>query len=281
MKMKKMCLPCIVFICFGFVFTQCNKDDSGNSSISSINAKVENGSDYNFDNVKAVMYYGDSGDEYVVGQSKYTNGSFTIGLPETIDKMYLSPIISTDDEGVSPDWVTISDTTVMGNGISIEGYQSGNYMGDFYYGSVTQNSTLLSFSMSMIEGAFVYVEKDITMKGSTTETVDFEGISVPMNGSANVSLKKGWNILFMSISISLKTNVSGDLTSMSGTISLTSKDPGGLKWYFQDDFVGDLLQTSPAQTSSVLKSSQLEVTHSFSADIQKLASKYRLFRKSK
>jgi len=283
MKTKKMCLLCVVFICCGFVFTQCNKDKdaSGNSSISSINAKVENGSDYNFDNVKAVMYYGDSGDEYVVGQSKYTSGSFTIGLPETVDKMYLSPLVETDDDEVSLDWVTISDKTVMGNGINIEGYQSGSYIGDFYYGSASQNSTATNFSMIVIEGAFVYVEKEVTMTGSTTETDVVDGIRVPMNSSANVTLKKGWNIVYTTMSISMKANSNGDITSMSGTTSLTSKNPGGLKWYYQDDFGGDILQTSPMQTSSALRSSQLDVTPKFSADIQKLASKYRLFQKSK
>jgi len=283
MKMKKMCLLSVVFICSGFVFTQCNKDNgaSGSSSISSINVIVENGSNYSFDNVKAIMYYGNSGDEYVVGQSKYTSGGFTVGLPETIDKTYLSPIVDTDDEGVPLDWVTISDKTVMGNGINIEGYQSGNYMGNFYYGSVSQNSTATSYSISVIEGLFVYAEKGVTMTGSTTETDVVDGINVPMNTSANIALKKGWNIIYTASSISMKADNNGNIISMSGTSSLTSTDPGGLKWYYQDDFGADILQMSSTQTSSALRSSHLDVTPKFSSDIQKIVLKHRLFQKSK
>ena len=53
------------------VFTGCKKDKDapGNSSITTIIAKVENGSNLNLDNVKAVV-----DDDYVVIENKYASG---------------------------------------------------------------------------------------------------------------------------------------------------------------------------------------------------------------
>ena len=145
MNMRKFCILCVIAcFCAGIVFTGCNKDDGPvYSSITSINAKVENGSKHNFDNVKAVMYY-DYWEEYVVAEGRYTNGGFSINLPESVKQMYLSPIVESDDEDLFPGWLKVSDETVMGGSIDLEGYKSGNYMGDFYLANITETETQTS-----------------------------------------------------------------------------------------------------------------------------------------
>jgi len=248
---------------------------SGSSSVTSIDAKVVNGNSYSFDNVKAVMY--SYSDDYVAGSSKYSSGGFNVALPETIDQTYLLPITDADSEDLSSNWITVSDKTAMGNGISLEGYESGSYQGDFYYGAVSQNTnaTTMSVSVTMTEGMYLYVDKDVNMTGSYTETDYIDDISVPINYSASASLKKGWNIVYYTESISIKFNTNGDVTSGSGTASYTSKDPGGLKWYYQDDF------NNLMNVSSALRSSRPESVSKLSGDIEKRLSEFKFFQKSK
>jgi len=271
MKIKRICFFCIVFICSAIVLTGCNKNDnsSGGGAIST-NVKVVNGSSYSFDKVKAVMYYGNDY-EYVVDETNYSNGGFSINLPATIDNTYLLPVIDVDEDDQSLSWATVSDNTAVGNGINIEGYESGSYMGDFYYGTASQNQTSTSISVYMSEGTYIYVDKNVTITGSTTETDVSDGLTVNVKSTINATLKKGWNIMYYTISIS----ANGNDGIANGTLSITTKDPGGLKWYYEDDY-NNLLGAS-----STLRSSQPEVATKFSADMQKLISKHRLFSKSK
>jgi len=271
MKIKRICFVCVVFICSGIVLTGCSKSDnsSGGSAIS-INAQVVNGSNYSFDNVKAVLYYGNNY-EYVVNEANYTNGGFTIKLPATIDNKYLLPVVDVDEEDQSSNWATVSDNTAVGNGINFEGYESDSYMGDFYYGTASQNQTSTSISIYSAEGTYLYVDKDVTITGSATETEVTDGITVNIKSTANAALKKGWNIVYYTISIS----ANGNDGTASGTLSITTQDPGGLKWYYEDDY-NNLLGGS-----SSLRSSQPEVAAKFSADMQKIISKHKLFSKSK
>ena len=270
MKMRKFCILCVAAcFCAGIVFTGCNKDDDTvYSSITSINAKVENGGSYNFDNVKAVMYF-DDWDEYVVAEGRYTNGGFSINLPESVNQMYLSPIVESDEDDLFPGWLKISDETAKGGGIDLEGYKSGNYMGDFYLTNITETDTETSYSLSMSEAGFIYVDKNVTLKGSIIEKDYIEGIEVPMEASANAALKKGWNILYVTMSLSVKVTTKG--ITASGKVIITTKKPGGLKWYFEDD-LGVL---------SMQKSYQSENKRQFDTDAQKIISKYMPFSKSK
>jgi len=275
MKNKKFyALSVVACFCAGIVFTGCNKDDDPvYSSITSINAKVENGTMYDFDKVKAVMYNDHDEEEFVVAEGNYTNGGFLINLPETVDQRYLSPMIEQDGEELFPEWLTISDPSVMGGGISLEGYKSGSYQGDFYYMNMTQSESLTNYSLSMSEATFLYVDKNVTLKGSHTETERIEGIQVPIKFSANAPLKKGWNILYLTVNMTIK--ISGTQISANGTTTITTKNPGGLKWYYEDD-MGDIFAIS-----SVQKSNQPEIAPIFGIDAQKMISKYRIFSRTK
>jgi len=277
MKIKRFYLLSVVFVCFGIVFTGCSKDDNGpgSNTATSINATVYNGSNYSFDNVKAVMYPEKSSNEYVAGSSSYSGGGFNIDLPGTVNNAYLYALVDENSDELSSSWIKVSDNTAIGNSINLEAYKSGNYQGDFYYGAESQNTSLTSFSMSVAEGLYLYVNKDVNITGSATVTDNVDGIDVPTTTSAEVALKKGWNIMYMITSVSIRVNASGNVTSANGTNLLTTQDPGGLKWYYEDDF-NNLLSVS-----SALRSSQSGVSAKFLDDIQKTVSKYRIFPKSK
>ena len=266
MKIKKICFLCAVLICSGVVFTGCSKDDDGSeiSSVTSINAKVENGSDYNFDKVKAVAYYDDFDNEYIYGESNYTNGGFKFDLPKTVDEKYLTLLYLSDEEA---EWMTISNKNVMGTAINFEAYKWGNCMGKFYYGSTSKNITSTNYSATIVEGFCMYVNKDITIKGSATETEEIDGVNIPIKNSMNVVLRKGWNIMYIIESLSAKIS-GGNITSASGTYTGTTQKPCEMKWYYEDDFESYL------DLGVVQKPSQPEINPKFSVDLQKLVSKY-------
>jgi len=269
MKIKRICFLYLVLICSGIILTGCSKnDDNSGSNLSSINAKVINGSSYSFDQVQAVMYYG-NGYEFDVDASNYSNDGFSIKLPATVDNMYLEPMVDINDDDLA--WITTSDNTVVGNGISVEGYESGSYMGDFYYGTTSQNQTSTSINIYMAQGTYVYVDKNVTITGSTTDTEETDGLSVNVKSTANATLKKGWNIMYYTFSISANVNSS----TATGTLSITTQAPTGLNWYYEDDFNNIL------GVASTLRSSQLQATPYFSAAMQKIISKHRLFPKLK
>lgn len=263
MKIKRIAFLSAVLLCSVTVFNGCSKDDggSGTSQVTSINAKVVNGTDYNFGNVKAVTYMGSS---YVVAEGSYTNGGFKIDLPETVSSEYLELLTDDTDEEEVSDWMTVSDKTALMNSIYLEGYdESGDYIGDLFYGAGSVNSTSYSYT----EGQYVYVNKDVKLTGSTTDTDNSSGITLQLKSSANVVLKAGWNIMYYIETVSFVNNT--------GTITYTTSKPSGLQWYSEDDF------DSLVGFESALKPAQPENTLKFTAVMQKMLSKHRLFSKTK
>jgi len=264
MKTKNFALFGILLACSAVALTSCSKNDNGPgySSITSLSVKVESGNLYDFDTVKAVMEYGDNWDEYVVKEVPYANGVFKIDLPETVDESYLNLMYDDTDEEFSFDGVTISDKTVLGNDIVLEAYKDGGFRGDFRYEKST--ATVKS------QGSFTYVNKDVTIKGSATEETEIiPGVIIPTKVSINVAFKKGWNIAYTTISMSEKTDSHGNAAA-NFSMSITTRSPGGLRWYFDGDS-GSML-FAPMQ-----RSPQQEVAPEFSGEVQKMVSKYRLF----
>ena len=239
--MKKFCLLNVIACIFaGIVFISCDKsdDDPGVSSITSITAQVVKGSDYDLDNVKAVMYYGND-EKYMVAEGRYEIDKFTIILPSEVNGKYLENI--GDD---MPDGIKISDASASIGAISIEGYKSGDYVDDFYYAKIEIGIT--EKSLSLIGGGFIYVDKDVTITGSYSEKTD-DGMT--LNVSFNVFLKKGWNIMYALLSMSDKNPAI--------TIKAVTKDPGGLKWYFAGGDL-ELIDLLPFQPKSLIESATNE-----------------------
>jgi hypothetical protein len=272
-----------VAACFfaGSFLTSCKKENdspAGNSSITSIDAKVEDGAKYNseFDKVKAVMYSGE--DDFIAGESKYSNGGFRIQLPATVNPKYLSPIV--DEKDLIGSWMKISDKTVLLGGINLEAYDpSGDYLGDFYYMNssfdLSTNKTGTVLTLWDYEGAVVYCDKDVKLTGSTEEEETMEGSTVKLKVKANAALKKGWNFIYMTMDITIKAN-GGTVTSSTGTVSIITSKPDGMKWYYEDDAFDDF-----DLSGTNFKSFTPGTDRQLSNDVQKILSKYRFFTKTK
>jgi hypothetical protein len=201
MKQKYFLSAACLCLCAELAFTSCNKDDDGPeaSPIESITATVENGSSYDLDQVKALIYYENGIDEVVSG--KYTNGGFTLALPKTIDAKYLELIF---EEKELKDGMKVSDPNVKITLLDrIEGYKSGDRVGTFMY--IKEPS-----ASSETEGTVVYTDRDVVITGSVT----LSGYTEVMN----ISLKKGWNMMYY-------TETATEMTT-------STSDPGGLKWVF-------------------------------------------------
>ncbi len=198
MKKYFFSVACLCF-CVGFVFTSCKKDDDGpeTSSITSIIAKVEDGSSYSLDKVKGLFSI--EGSMYEIVSGNYTNDGFTLYLPETIDVKYLR-VFSDIPKGVK-----MSDPNTKLGALSVLGYKSNIALGNFEYEKETQSLH--------VEAEFIYADRDVTVTGSS---IYEEGYKVVWNAA----LKKGWNIVY-------------DIYTAT-EVTYTTSDPGGLKWYFYD-----------------------------------------------
>jgi hypothetical protein len=89
------------------------------------------------------------------------------------------------------------------------------------------------------------VDRDVKITGTYSEQEN--GLSLKMTYDA--SLKKGWNMMFASVPITANPK--------NLNIKITTKDPGGLKWYFGDDIFD-------FGVKSAQQSSQPETAHTFS-----------------
>jgi hypothetical protein len=211
--MKKSFMTLAAFICAVTVFTGCNKDDDEGetNSITSISATVESGSSYNssIDTVKAVV---DINNVYfTIASGSYSNGGFSISLPKTVDDKYLEKMTTDMPEGI-----TVSDSQTKGCGIELKGYKSNKALGIFQY-------TLTNDADAGNEGAYVYVDKNVTIIGSYSESL----WGITMKEVYDLSLKKGWNIVYMQTTASE--------ADMSATIKISNEKITGLKWFFIED----------------------------------------------
>ena len=184
----------------------CSKDDEslvsgGFNSV--ITAKVDGVAGITITSVLAVndpeydpntgVYYGN-----IVGEPvSFSSGSFAITLPTSgIKSSYLTDIteffeyfMKADDKGnlkVSNPSARIMDIDFIGfNSVSEKEFY---VMGTFFYATSDKSVTCM----------FVYVDSDVDVTGGA---------------NVSVSLKKGWNRVYISD-------------------KLTTKAPNGLKWYF-------------------------------------------------
>ena len=229
MKMRKFCLlsATACMIAGSIVFTSCNKDNggSGGSTFKSITAKVDNDEDCDsVDEVYARIYYG-SEEVYKVADGDYTKGGFSIEFPATVKSQYLMDIEYFCDNLIDID-VKISAKNAQIALVWFEGFtESGDYVGDFYYEKESKTSDS--------EALFLYVDESCTVKGSEKD----EDYSCTID----ISLKEGWNIIYY--------------TETDKSETLTSKDPGGLKWIFYDESSYKSYQPEGAAQTSAKKSS--------------------------
>ena len=164
-----------------------------------ITAKVENGSAYNssIKRVRAVIYYGNNDDdEYVLTSANYTDGGFTLNLPASVNSRYLT----------SNGSANLAIIDLEGFSSSSGSYNFNHYVDDFIYGKIDLNA----YSATIVY--YMYADRDVTIKNSDNKT------------SFNMSLKKGWNMVYSTILLS------GSYTTFE-TVGVS-----GLRWYASEDF---------------------------------------------
>jgi len=208
------------------MFYSCSKDDnaSGNedgSNVSTITAtNVVNGSSA-IATVKAETYYGS--EYYTIAEAPFQNNGFTLKLPATVDVKYLS-LFGTGEDLTG---ITVSDKTAMV--ISVEELFAYNTddegIGNLFYASADPSGDNNNISMAM----WLYVDRNLTVNGQNNK-VDEENNEENITLFNNLTLKKGWNIVYAN-----KTYTQNQSTGKETyTITYSNQKPSGvnLKWYF-------------------------------------------------
>lgn len=206
--MKKTFLNFGLFLALGLttaVFYSCDKDDDNDGDTNGGNAlkitatNVINGST-NIKTVKAKIYW-ESGendyDEDAIAQAPYLNNGFTLELPTTLEAKYLETM---DLEGIA-----VSDKNFKSYFLyDLRGYnEDDDEIGYFYLEE--ENGDNFYYT------SWIYSDRDVTMEGEN----DGE--------KYNVTLKKGWNVVYDSYT--------------DDGFSLTSQKPSGVNytWNFYDN----------------------------------------------
>jgi len=187
------------------VFNSCDKDDDNDGDTNGGNAlkitatNVINGST-NIKTVKAKIYW-ESGendyDEDAIAQAPYLNNGFTLELPTTLEAKYLETM---DLEGIA-----VSDKNFKSYFLyDLRGYnEDDDEIGYFYLEE--ENGDNFYYT------SWIYSDRDVTMEGEN----DGE--------KYNVTLKKGWNVVYDSYT--------------DDGYSLTSQKPSDVNytWNFYDN----------------------------------------------
>lgn len=224
--MKQTFLNFGLFLAMGLttaVFNSCDKDDDndgGNASkITATN--VINGST-NIKTVKALIYWESGVDDYdkdAITQAPYLNNGFTLELPTTLGAKYLETIDADDLEGIA-----VSDKNFKSCSLDdIRGYNGDDdEIGYFYLGEEYDDSEHNTF--------WLFVDRDVTIKGEYKEI--YEEYDEEYIGNYDLTLKKGWNIVYKSVTESYKNG--RDVYSF----TLSSKKPSGVTytWNFYVDY---------------------------------------------
>jgi len=214
----------------GLVLTSAcsNDDDNGNDIPTSwfdgtITATVENGNNYN-DLIAEVVAFALSdryGDE-IVARGIWSNGGFTITLPETLDDKFFE----SDGHGLLEDFpsASISDKNIrlafVGDEVTLDVLNdNGDFIGFLFWGN------------SDVWARFVYADRDAIITGRES----FESYTF----TVNMSLKRGWNVVYY-------INLGGRNEIM------TTEPVSNLRWYFHS--WSDWWSSAPMATKSTTQS---------------------------
>ena len=187
-------------------------EDPETNVIKTLTVQVEGGSTLNsqIDDVKAILWPWDWGSDDVKGEevanAVFSNGGFTITLPDNVNSALLNPIV--DD---FPAGIKFSNPNAKYNGLTLFAFKSGTPVGRILYQTADGNS-----------GAdLIFADSDVVMTGSVSYSE--QGINYIM--TCNTYLNKGWNLTFV-------------IFEASGTTinqTLTSNNPGNMKWYLSEE----------------------------------------------
>jgi hypothetical protein len=252
---------CLVFA--GLFFVSCDKEDDNGFENSLIDGgkftvNVENGASYNsqIDSVYVKLYceIESKRSSDIVAKTPYSNGNFTITLPENLDAKYLEYFEFEDLK----DYITISDKTAKY--VEIGGFQAiknGETVGYIEKSNISPNAdytTQLSAAVTGIYSVtYMYADKPVTIKGSweeekkKKEEEGTESYKYTLKNSCNVSLQKGWNVV-----VNKKQITIANQKITSETVEISNSEPAGLKWYCSYYGNNSTYSTS-AKTALILK----------------------------
>ena len=222
--MKKTFLNFGLFLALGLttvVFNSCDKDDDNDGDTNGGNAlkitatNVINGPT-NIKTVKAIIYW-ESGendyDEDAIAQAPYENNGFTLELPTTLGAKYLE-IDAYDLEGI-----VVSDKNFKSYYLDdLRAYnEDDDEIGYFYLEE--ENGDNFYYT------SWFYSDRDVTMEGEH-------------NGRKyNVTLKKGWNVVYDSYT--------------DDGFSLTSQKPSGVNYTWNYYDISTRFRSASIETKSV------------------------------
>jgi len=203
MKKKFYSFAAFAFFCASLLFVSCNRDvDEPTSGAfdGRITATVVNGSQLNgIVSTVRLVYFEDWGGDVTLATGTFSNGGFSLNLPEAVPSRYLFNIEEIFGGEISDTRTNITFIGIDGGPLSLMGYnREGFPIGQF-------NRIDRAYSATMW-AIYIYVDRGVRITGSD-DWSDFD----------NISLTRGWNIMY--------TNPN------SGGI-ITTKDPGGLRWFF-------------------------------------------------
>jgi hypothetical protein len=205
---KKFLIMAFVSLLAASTFCACDKEEDINTSVISGNYEitVENGSSYSGQIESVRLTLGES-DEHVICNVKYTNGKFTLNLPETVPDTYLEAL---DESGI-PDGITISNSNLKIGYANLCAYKASNRVGSFYH------------SINDWQGRLVYMNGDVSITGTAIDRWDEDGTAYTDTFTHNIHMKKGWNIVYIR---------EGKITDTDFTLEGTTETPSGVKWIY-------------------------------------------------
>jgi hypothetical protein len=172
-----------------------------------VNATVENGNLLNdmISYVYAIVIYEDAYGETDIDfltTGFYSNGGFSVLLPETLNEKYFESANEYFFGGIQPG-VSVSDASV---GLCTINFVAITDVYVYLFYSAT------GYGYNNWEGRFVYASGDLSITGSYDE---YSESNVKYTNKIDVHLKKGYNVLY----------VNGFHTE-----NVTTTPPAGLKW---------------------------------------------------
>jgi len=203
--MRKLTLNYLIIaaLAISAVFTSCGKDGDKNGGevgvVTQITAKIENAAEYGSFNMVALRarYLGSL---EILAEAEFKNGGFTLQLPEMVDEKFLR---NAPFGGSSTITISNKDAKFLYSAdISLFNSDYGNYFITF----VASNETETTLSTKQ----YWYVDSDVNISGKEP---DF---------SSSLTLKKGWNVVYIIIHATGRGVQSWEYRS--------SPPVGGLKW---------------------------------------------------
>lgn len=213
------------------ICTACSKKDdndpSGTDNQSITTAGVISGTIDNYvsGEINNLKCKADAGETIGKGAISST-GTFSITLPANLDNSLLTSIWEDDDD--VPAGVTISDPSALGNNMeSINAYKDATELG-WLRKSNSDQGDYWPISVGDAVSRFFYVNKSVTIKGSSSETDTYNGVTDTYNGNYNLTLKKGWNEFVQKMTAHSINSSGGD----DNTYSFTNDIPSDMKWRY-------------------------------------------------